>query len=76
MKQIWEKPTLLKVGIENTNEGISSCDLGHGYDDVPHIHQCNTCRIIFNTWDEAVKHVRDMENNQENHWIGFIIPKS
>lgn len=74
MKQKWENPTLLEVGVENTNEGISTCDLGHGHDDVPHIHKCITCGSIFNTWSEAVKHTSDMK--PENHFIGAIITNS
>lgn len=65
MKNKWENPTLLELGIENTEDNACPLDFEHG-GSKPHIHFC-TCGKVFESWAEASSH--DLEAGIE-HTVG------
>lgn len=56
MKQKWENPDLLEIGIERTKEDAGTFDDPHDGSDVPHIHKCMTCNVVFPNWGDLKVH--------------------
>ncbi|MEG1312094.1 MAG: hypothetical protein RSD47_08830 [Romboutsia sp.] len=59
MKQKWENPSLIEMGVQNTNEGAGTFDDPHPDSEGPHIHKCTTCNTVFTTWGDL-----------KVHWLG------
>lgn len=69
MKQKWENPRLVEMGVENTNEGICTYDTGHENGDKNHIHRCDSCDKTFTTLAGADEH----QTNNPEHYVGIVL---